>query len=236
MSQANNVDLSQMPADAKEGTVFLLTIRGALKPPSLEQARPVHNMTAGNPEGVAAARSLGDLSHNVYRPVGEDTAHEILILDRWTSVQGLGQFFADPQVQEGGNMIFESRDPVVWAPTGGFGCHLPAPSDRKERYVGMLRAPINDAGKTRAAFDKANRENLNRARLHGQIADATYFRVPLPDQPADPEVLALSLWHDLDGMNAFYRNTDALAYIGDLVASAPTTSIWTPAEGEWVEW
>ena len=44
--------------------IFLLAIRGTLKPKTLEDARSTHNMTAGNPDGVAAARALGDLSHN----------------------------------------------------------------------------------------------------------------------------------------------------------------------------
>ena len=40
----------------------------------------------------AVIRSLGDLSHNVYVPVNPTDTPELLILDRWTSVQGLGQF------------------------------------------------------------------------------------------------------------------------------------------------
>ena len=36
--------------------VFLLTIRGALRATTLAEAREAHNMTAGNPDGVAAAR------------------------------------------------------------------------------------------------------------------------------------------------------------------------------------
>ena len=39
-------------------TLYLLTIRGTLSPATLEAARKVHNQTAGNPEGVAAANRL----------------------------------------------------------------------------------------------------------------------------------------------------------------------------------
>ncbi len=46
--------------------ISLLTICGTFAPPSLEAARRVHNQTAGAPEGVVAARVLGDLSHMVY--------------------------------------------------------------------------------------------------------------------------------------------------------------------------
>ncbi len=48
-----------------ELTLYLLTIRGTLSPATLEEARKVHNMTAGNPDGVTAAKSLGDVSHMV---------------------------------------------------------------------------------------------------------------------------------------------------------------------------
>jgi hypothetical protein len=37
--------------------IFLLAIRGSLKAKTQEDARNIHNMTAGNPEGVTAARS-----------------------------------------------------------------------------------------------------------------------------------------------------------------------------------
>ena len=35
-------------------TLYLLTIRGTLSPGTLEEARKIHNMTAGDPQGVAA--------------------------------------------------------------------------------------------------------------------------------------------------------------------------------------
>ena len=97
--------------------IYLLTIRGTLAPPSLEAARQVHNQTAGAPDGVAAAKSLGDLSHMVYVPVNKELA-ELFIMDLWTSPSGLNQFFSDPQVQQG---------------AGGMGArggvlHLPSPS------------------------------------------------------------------------------------------------------------
>ena len=44
-------------------TLYLLTIRGTLSPSTLEEARKVHNMTAGNPDGVAAASGDYQLAH-----------------------------------------------------------------------------------------------------------------------------------------------------------------------------
>ena len=124
-------------------TLYLLTIRGTLSPTTLEEARKIHNMTAGNPEGVAAAKSLGDVSHMVYIPMPHDGhaasngAGEFLIMDLWYSIDGLNTFFSDHQVQEGGNMIFSQRDPVVWAPAEA----SPASTSRRrsETMTGSLQ-------------------------------------------------------------------------------------------------
>ena len=83
---------TKYPSDASAAT-FLLTVRGTFAASSVEEARGIHNMTAGNPAGVEAARSLGDLSHNVYIGMGEDHNRELLFIDYWNSLTGLGQFF-----------------------------------------------------------------------------------------------------------------------------------------------
>ena len=93
-------------------TLYLLTIRGTLSSATLEAARKVHNQTAGAPPNIAAAQSLGDVSHMVYVPMEHDGhaktkgAGEFLIMDLWSSMEGLNTFFADPHVQEGGAAIF----------------------------------------------------------------------------------------------------------------------------------
>ena len=51
----------------------VLTVRGTLVPASLEAARVLHNDTAGSEQGIAAARSLGDLSHKVFAPASRAT-------------------------------------------------------------------------------------------------------------------------------------------------------------------
>src|SRR5881628_1293979 len=97
MSQAHNMSETKGTM-----TLYLLAIRGTLAPSTLEVARNIHNETAGAPPNVAAARSLGDLSHMVYVPAGQPStgASEFLILDVWNRLDGLNQFFANPQVQE----------------------------------------------------------------------------------------------------------------------------------------
>src|SRR5512138_2748965 len=133
-----------------ELTLYLLTIRGTLSPATLEEACKIHNMTAGDPAGVTAAKSLGDVSHMVYVPLphdghaSTDGAGEFLIMDLWHSIDGLNTFFSDHKVQEGGNMIFSHRDPVVWAPAEGFtSFHIPAPFGCNDRIVAVVRGTVN---------------------------------------------------------------------------------------------
>src|SRR5260370_24853885 len=78
--------------DQSHGRIYLFTIFGT-RALSLEATRPVHNRVAGNPEDVAAAKSLSDLSHMVYTSVDEKSA-EFVIMDLWTNPAGANQFFS----------------------------------------------------------------------------------------------------------------------------------------------
>src|SRR5271157_3090137 len=115
---------------SKDLSLYLLSIRGQLASPTVEAARKLHNQTAGDPANVAAAQSLGDVSHMVHVPFHQDGKGpgEFLILDIWNNLEGLNQFFANPTVQEQAGKIFTTRDPVVWTPAEGFiSYHIPAP-------------------------------------------------------------------------------------------------------------
>ena len=131
------------PADAGAAT-YLLTVRGTTVSPVLEDARAMHNSTAGAPQSAAGARSLGDLSHNVFAPIGKDNDGQLLFIDLWNSVSGLGTFFANPQVQAAAAQLFASRDGVVWSRLDGFGAlALPVPRGRSIGAVGLLQVPVD---------------------------------------------------------------------------------------------
>src|SRR5215469_3160727 len=125
----------------------LLTVRGKFAAKTLDAARVLHNDTAGSAPGIAAARSLGDLSHNVYAPAkgaassAEDG--EILFLDHWAAAPGIMQFFSNPTVEEQAGKLFSARDAAVWVPAvGSFSYSLPAPRAKADRFVGLVRGPI----------------------------------------------------------------------------------------------
>jgi hypothetical protein len=223
------------PADAG-ATTYLLTVRGKVKAPSVAGARELHNATAGAPEGVAAARSLGDLSHNVYSPASNG-ANEILFIDYWNSLTGLGQFFSDPQVLAGAGQLFAEREGVVWGPASGFGdFHLALPSGRSPVGIGLLRVGVSSIDAAAVGFNAYASATISTARRYGLLAHSTLQRLPDPGESISPEVLGVDVWTDVEQMNGYYELGLGFEHLGPVFAGQPQTSVWQPAPGEWTEW
>ena len=219
--------------------IYLLAIRGTLAPDTLEDARKVHNETAGAPANVAAARSLGDLSHMVYTPAPQSSlgAEEFLILDLWNNPEGLNQFFSNPAVQEQAGLIFAERDPVVWTPADGFaGYHLPAPHGNNDRIVALVRGTVKSRDAARSIHNSLTDGLLNKARLAGALSHDAYFRMAPPDAPASLEFFVVDVWMDGSGMGELYQDPEYGRGFQELFAGQPTTSVWTHPASEWVEW
>jgi hypothetical protein len=219
----------------------LLCIRGTLRDAGqTESARKTHNATAGNPEGVAAAKSLGDLSHKVFIPAKSEMAGaqpgEFLILDVWETPGGIEKFFANSDVQHGGEKLFTKRDPTVWMPArGAYGFNLPAAMGRNDRHVGLFRAQVKSPEIAMEVFDKAIRPATNKARQRGQLSHQLYFRLGPPSKDGTAELLGVDVWCDLQGMQQYYREEN-LEALGKALVGAPQTSIWSQPPGEWTEW
>jgi hypothetical protein len=224
-------------------TLYLLTIRGTLAPDTLEAARKIHNQTAGNPDGVAAAQSLGDVSHMVYIPMPHDGhaktkgAGEFLIMDLWHSIEGLNTFFADKQVQEGGAMIFSDRDPVVWAPAEGFvSFHIPAPFGKDDRVVAVVRGAVNSKEEAKELHNTAMTKTISKGRKLGLLSHEAYFRLATPDSPEALEFFGVDVWMNGEGLGDFYGDEDFLAGFNHLFTAEPADSVWIHPKGDWIEW
>ena len=216
--------------------IFLLTIRGTLAPPSLEEARQVHNQTAGASEGVAAARALGDLSHMVYVPANLEYG-ELFIMDLWTSPTGLNQFFSDPQVQQGGALIFTQRDPVVWAPAESFFTyHLPTPTGHNDRYIAVIRGSVATREQARATMNTITSQGLHKARKLGNVSHEAYFQLTPPGSPESLELLGVDVWNNLEGMNEYYSDADFNRAFDGFFTSEPSTLVLKHPAGVWTEW
>jgi hypothetical protein len=224
------------PADAAAAT-YLLTVRGNAAPPTTEDTRQLHNATAGHPAGVEAARSLGDLSHQVFTGYGDGQAGQVLFIDFWNSLSGLGQFFGDPQVQAGADQLFSSRDTPVWSAASGFGAfHLTVPSGKQVAGVGLLRASVSSLEKAADAFTGYAAVTINTSRRHGIVSHSVWTRVPGPGEQPALEVLGVDLWMDPAEMNSYYDLGLGFDQLGPVFAGAPDTSVWQSAPGDWTEW
>jgi hypothetical protein len=220
----------------------LLCIRGTLADgANRAAARTTHNLTAGNPEGVAAAKAMGDLSHATF--VGADEAgrmagarpDELLILDVWQTPDAIGKFFSSPAVTQGGAKLFKERDPVVFMPaTDSLSFHLPTPNGKTNRYVGLLRGTVKSPELAISTFKKEVGATLNPARQLGQLSHDLYVKLAPPAADGSVEILAVDTWYDLEGMGKHYATH--MKGLMPVFVGEPTTSIWKPTEGPWVEW
>ena len=216
----------------------LLTVRGRLTSTTVEAGCRLHNETAGSSAGIAAARALGDLSHQVYTPLkglpgAEDG--EVLFLDFWLAAEGIGKFFSDQQVQNMAARLFAARDGVMWmSARGAFGFHLPAPMDRNERFLGVIRGAVGSTDAAIKSFRDTLSPRLADARRRGLMSHGLFVRIPVPGEVTAPEVIGLDLWYDGQGMVEHYKEIQPVyaAFSGK-----PQTSVWEPARGGvWSEW
>lgn len=224
------------PADAGAAT-YLLTVRGKTAPAVLDDARTMHNATAGAPQSAAGARSLGDLSHNVFAPIGKDNDGQLLFIDFWNSLSGLGTFFSNPQVQAAAAELFSSRDGIVWSRLDGFGgFSLPVPTGRSTGAVGLLQVAVTSIEQAASAFTAYASTTINTARSYGMVSHSNWLRVPNPGEAPTLEVIGVDFWMDADRMNEYYDLSLGFEHFGAAFAGAPDTSVWRSAPGDWVEW
>ncbi|MEO8262040.1 MAG: hypothetical protein ABI566_05660 [Pseudolysinimonas sp.] len=215
--------------------LFLLTVLGTPTAGSGAASRDLHNSTAGSPGGVAAAKSLGDLSHNVFLPATPDDAR-LLFVDNWNDPAGLGTFFADPQVLEGAAALWTDRDAVLWTPGVGFGSYqLPVPSGRSVGAIGLMRAPVTSLDAAAPAFRADAAAKITAERAAGLIAHQVWVPAPMPGTESATEVLGVDYWLDVDAMNAWYETAE-YPDLAPLFTGAPVTSTWVSAGSDWIEW
>jgi hypothetical protein len=229
------MDSSQNGPAGAGPEVFLLTVRGTVNTESVAAARDQHNATAGAPQSVAAARALGDLSHNVFLPTdGSDL--RLMFIDNWNNPAGVGQFFSNPQVAEAAGALFKEREVTLWTQAVGFGSYnLPAPSGRSVAGVGYLRANVTSLEAAKSVFYSDAAAHINVGRLAGLVAHQLWVPAPVPGVETAVEVLGIDYWLDVDQMVAFYTDT-YMSQLGQVFTGAPDTGTWKAAGSDWVEW
>ncbi len=151
------------------------------------------------------------------------------------SAEGIGKFFSDPMVQQMAASLFASREGAVWMPArGAFAFQLPAPKNRGERYLGVVRGIVSSPEAAITAFRDAIAPKIGDARRRGQISHEILVRLTMPGEPSRPELIGLDMWFDAHGMSEHYKQLGAIyeAFVGQ-----PQASVWEPATGGvWSEW
>ena len=240
--------------------LFLHTTRGPMEPPTLDEARALHNAFVGEgPQpGIEIARSLGDVSHAVYTAaagaagVSDAAAGELLFLDFWTAPEGMEAFFADPFAGEAGDRLYSARAESEWHPApGAVSLQFPAAADAPARFVVLVRAPVHSAARRRrgpgqgrggrprarpaAAGSCPTRCSSATRRTSAPDRRRTPGTAPAPGRPDAGEVLALSTWPTLDGLLQHHRDPAVTAGLEQAVAGPVAVSVWEQAGG-FVEW
>ncbi len=243
-------------------TLILHTTRGTLNPKTLDEARQMHNtfVTEGPQPGIEIARSLGDISHNVYTPV-EDSGSlsgakpgELLFIDHWADSNGMETFFSNPFAQEAGDRLYSSRVESEWMPApAAFTFQVPATAGAPARFVGMMRAPVRSAEDATAVLAKLVSTNLRAARRRGQLSHSLFVRlasvvaarpasnaqrnggesVAAPTEPV--EILAIEFWSTLEGLQEHYSDATAMNGLEYALAGPLAMSVWEQVSGfsEW---
>jgi hypothetical protein len=166
-------------------TLILHTTRGILNPRTLEEAQAMHNafVMDGPQPGIAIARSLGDLSHNLYTPVeglgnlSAASPGELLFIDYWADPGGMETFFSNPFVQEAADHLYSSREEAEWIPArDAFTFHVPAVAGTTARFVGMMRAPVRAASDAVTVLSELIRANLRASRKLGHLSHQLFLR------------------------------------------------------------
>jgi hypothetical protein len=221
------------PADAG-ADLYLLTVMGTPTTGSVTETRDLHNATVGNPDGVAGAKALGDLSHNVYLP--SDGTNRLLFLDTWNTPTGVGQFFSDEQVLQGAAALFAEREAVLWMPAAGFGSYnLQVPSGKTVAGIGIMRAPVADYEVAGKAFHADSVAKINAGRQFGLIAHTLWVPLPVPGTKPATEVFGVDYWLDADQMDKWYASA-SYDTVGAAFTGAPESSTLRPAGSGWIEW
>ena len=227
--------LSIDPAPAQ----FLFTVRGAPVARDHDGVRTAHNQYAASDQAVAFVRSCGDLSHAVFVPGDHKSGgpKELLFIDYWNSAEGLMKFFSDPQVQQGGTMVYRDREAVIWERTPGLPhFSLPAPTGKNDRYVGLARGPIASREKAEKILTEALRKRANISRAKGLMSREWFFRLGRPGEKAPLEAVGVDVWFDAAGMQEVYADPAEMDVLEGLFTGMPETSVWQKPKGNWVEW
>ena len=126
---------------------------------------------------------------------------------------------------------------MVWAPANGFYTYnFPAPHDKPERIVAIVRGMVQSQEAARATHNAIVSGQVNKARMAGSMSHEVYFRLAAPDAPERLELFAVDVWTSVEGIGQYYQDPEFVRGFHVLFPAPPSTSTWVHPAGDWVEW
>jgi hypothetical protein len=215
---------------------FLFVNFGTLRPPSAEEARVTHNANMGDPASVAAVQALGDLSHLVYTPLGEWTG-DLVLMDQWTSAEGIRQFSAMPTIREHGEHVFSVSRPGAWRSGEGFLSYtINTPLGQADRFLAVVHGAVTSLDAAQQAYNQVFRQRIGEMRQLGLVAHEMFIPLTLHGAPDSVEILGIDTWFKLDGPRQLYADPAFEAAFSGVFAGPPQTYVLHRPAGDWIEW
>ncbi len=217
-----------------ESPEYAVLVRGELFTQDLTEAQARHDMLAAG--GEADARAAGDLAHDVGLGSGlfsSTSSQSFLAVDRWDNLEGLTDFYANPDFAAGFAQLF-SGPPIIEQFERQHDFHSWGDLDSAEgtsRFVVVVR------GRLAAATPEARQEAHDAAAIAGEemvkaagdVAHVAYLGL------ADPaEFLAFDVWNNGDNLMAVYSDPDFQASFTTLFATPPSLQIYRGSD--WHQW
>jgi hypothetical protein len=164
-------------------------------------------------------------------------AGDVLFMDLWTSLEGLNQFFANPQVQAQAAELFTERDPVVWEVAAGFDRYaIPAPQGMNDRVIALVRGTVSSREEAMAVHNAVVAGGIAGARAAGDLSHDAYFRLANPGESETTDYLAVDVWMNAEDPASFFSDPAFQAATAGLFTAPPTVTMWTYPAAEWAEW
>src|SRR5260221_14099189 len=119
---------------------------------------------------------------------------------------------------------------AIWMPArGSFSYCLPAPKAKTERFVGMVRGPVQSPEQAIAIFAGVDGKAQRDARRRGLLSHELFIKLAAPGDASPVELLGLDVWCDLAGMSEHYGDQTHMAGLGGAFAGAPQATTWEQA-------
>jgi quinol monooxygenase YgiN len=189
--------------ESAEGMVL---VRGMLASADLAEAQATHDGIAQ--QGEAASREAGDIAHQVLLGTSmlDSTPGEFLAIDRWTDLDAMVAFYADPELQEAFGSLFAEPPSVeffVRAPDWEVWGEMDAgePFDPYFFHLALGSLADDDGEAAQAAHDQVAAGGKQPSLDAGNVGHIVFLGLEDPQR-----FVAVDIWSVGEPIEPFYSN------------------------------